>query len=178
MIGSNQALADACRANLDDLCPGGYHIEDCESSDASSGCHIYIWDYESSPSIPAAMVTAAKAAKVVLVKKSSLSSVPRKLPGTDFTRLQLARPDDTASPRRTRNGDLRLQRVLPTQLKLREQDDMDRSGSGLGLAICRMIVEARDGRIWADSGTQGSSFSFVLSLVRSFNHSHLSDIAA
>jgi signal transduction histidine kinase len=57
-------------------------------------------------------------------------------------------------------------------------DAMDRSGSGLGLAICRMIVEAHAGRIWADSGTQGSSFSFVLPLVRSFNHSHLLDITA
>jgi signal transduction histidine kinase len=390
MIGSNQALADACRTNLDDLCPGGYHIEDCESTDASSGCHIYIWDYESSPSIPSAMVTAAKATKVVIVKKSSLSSVRCQLPG-DFmylmgpatplslktvlesaiARLQLPRPEDTASSRRTHDGDRRLHRVLPTKLKLREDDQdrtnfltraihdirvplmavqgycglllagqvgcidseqtiilermqrsltrlcglveatmdlgtsaqvtkklrlehssieacvqqavyeiqpfverkqidlnvevqapngallfdagkleqvlvnlldnackftpkggaiavrghsvaapelgsvglpeatagycisisdngrgidpdhieqifdehmsfgdaMDRSGSGLGLAICRMIVEAHDGRIWADSGAQGSSFSFVLPLVRSFNHSHLSDIA-
>jgi signal transduction histidine kinase len=390
MIGSNQALADACRANLDDLCPGGYHIEDCESSDASSGCDIYIWDHESSPSIPASMVTAAKATKVVVVKKSSLSSVRRQLPG-DFTylmgpanplslktilesaiaRRQLPRPEDTASSRRTHEGDRRLQRVLPTQLKVREHDQdrtnfltraihdirvplmavqgycglllagqvgcidseqtmilermqrsltrlcglveatmdlgtsaqvtkklrleqssieacvqqavyeiqpfverkqirlsvevqapngallfdagkleqvlvnlldnackftpkggaivvrghsvatqelgevglpeatagyrisisdngrgidpdhieqifdehmsfgdaMDRTGSGLGLAICRMIIEAHDGRIWADSGNQGSSFSFVLPLLRAFNHSQLSDIA-
>jgi signal transduction histidine kinase len=56
-------------------------------------------------------------------------------------------------------------------------DAMDRSGSGLGLAICRMIVEAHHGRIWAESGTQGSSLSFVLPLARSFNDSHLSEIA-
>jgi signal transduction histidine kinase len=49
-------------------------------------------------------------------------------------------------------------------------DSMGRSGSGLGLAICRMIIHAHNGRIWADSGTQGASFSFVLPFTRSFNH--------
>jgi signal transduction histidine kinase len=56
-------------------------------------------------------------------------------------------------------------------------NSLDRSGSGLGLAICRMIVHAHNGRIWAESGAQGSSFSFVLPLVRSFNNSHLSQKA-
>ena len=54
---------------------------------------------------------------------------------------------------------------------------MDRSGWGLGLAISRMIVQAHNGRIWADSGPQGSSFSFVLPIVSSVNHSQLSNIA-
>jgi len=47
----------------------------------------------------------------------------------------------------------------------------DRSGWGLGLAICRMIVQAHQGRIWARSGARGATFSFVLPIVHSFNHS-------
>lgn len=46
------------------------------------------------------------------------------------------------------------------------EDPMGRGGSGLGLAICRMIIQAHNGRIWADSGENGASFSFVLPLVR------------
>jgi len=55
-------------------------------------------------------------------------------------------------------------------------DPMDRSGWGLGLAICRMIIHAHQGRIWADPGTQGASFSFVLPQVRSFHNSNLSTL--
>jgi signal transduction histidine kinase len=39
---------------------------------------------------------------------------------------------------------------------------VDRSGGGLGLAICRMILNRHNGRIWADSGMHGATFSFVL----------------
>jgi signal transduction histidine kinase len=375
MIGSNQALADSCRANLDRLCPGGYHLQECESSNAPSGCDIYIWDFESNPSLPAVMLNTGKATKVVIVKKSLLASVRRKLSGAEFThvlspatplslrtvlesaiaRPQLPRPEEIASSRvkllqtnpRLRKHDedrsnflsraihdirmplmsvqgycglllagqvgclepeqaeilekmqrsvtrlcglveatmdlgtgsqvnkkLRLERasidacvqqavyeirpfVERKQIRLNieveapngvllfdagkleqvlvnlldnackftpkggtiairgltitdhelghagycisvndngrgidqdhiEQifdehtsfgDAMDRSGSGLGLAICRMIVEAHQGRIWAESGTQGSSLSFVLPLARSFDDSYLSEIA-
>lgn len=38
----------------------------------------------------------------------------------------------------------------------------DRSGAGLGLAICRLIVNQHQGRIWAESGSNGATFSFVL----------------
>ncbi len=382
MIGSNQALADSCRANLDRLCPGGYHLQESESSNAPSGCDIYIWDFESSTSVPPVMLNTGKATKVVIVKKSSLASVRRKLSGAEFThvlspatplslrtvlesaiaRPQLPRPEEITSSRvkllqanpRLRKHDedrsnflsraihdirmplmsvqgycglllagqvgclepeqaeilekmqrsvtrlcglveatmdlgtgsqvnkkLRLERasidacvqqavyeirpfVERKQIRLNieveapngvllfdagkleqvlvnlldnackftpkggtiairgltitdqelgqvglpegtagycisvndngrgidqdhiEQifdehtsfgDAMDRSGSGLGLAICRMIVEAHQGRIWAESGTQGSSLSFVLPLARSFDDSHLSEIA-
>ena len=56
-------------------------------------------------------------------------------------------------------------------------DTMDRSGSGLGLAICRMIIQAHHGRIWANTGSQGASFSFVLPSGRSFTDSNLSSVA-
>ena len=36
-------------------------------------------------------------------------------------------------------------------------------GVGLGLAICRAIVEAHDGRIWAERGAEGGA-SFVIEL--------------
>jgi signal transduction histidine kinase len=391
LIGSNQTLADACRGNLDHLCAGEYHLQECGSSEASSGYDIYIWDFESSPPVPSAMVTGSEATKVVIVKKGSLATVRRELPDNGFTyllgpatplalrsvlesavaRLQLPRPEDVTSSRLKHDGD-RIQKPLlqtnpklcehgqdrtnfltravhdirvplmavqgycglllagqvgsidPEQARILEKmqrsltrlcglvestmdlgtssqvakklklenasieacvqqavyeilpfverkqislnvdvqapdgvlhfdagkleqvlvnlldnackftpkggaivirglsigaqelgrvglpesiagycisirdngrgidadhieqifdehtsfgDAMDRSGSGLGLAICRMIVEAHNGRIWADSGTQGSSFSFVLPLVRSFNDFHLSDIA-
>ncbi|MFB3828568.1 MAG: sensor histidine kinase [Bryobacteraceae bacterium] len=38
----------------------------------------------------------------------------------------------------------------------------DRSGGGLGLAICKAIMEEHHGRMWAESGSAGAVFSFVL----------------
>ena len=391
IVGSTKALADQCRANLQQLCPGGYHVHECGASDVIGDCDIYLWDFESSPSIPPAMVTRDQASKVVIAKKSSLSSVRRKLSGADFTylqapvsplalravlaaalaRLQL-RHDEGSKPDRTKlDRDRLLQHLLQMNVTLSDHDQdrtnfltrsihdirvplmaiqgycglllagqvgsmdpeqtgilekmqrsltrlcglveatmtlgtgsqattkpklegarietcvqqavyeivpfvekkqitlsveveaptgtllfdpgqlervlvnlldnaskftpkggavtirgrsvtsqelgkaglpgvaagyridvtdsgrgidpdqieqifdehtsfgdpMDRSGSGLGLAICRMIVQAHNGRIWANSGTQGASFSFVLPLIRSFNDSSLSQVA-
>lgn len=38
----------------------------------------------------------------------------------------------------------------------------DRSGGGLGLAICRMIINVHGGKIWAESSSEGATFSFIL----------------
>jgi len=38
----------------------------------------------------------------------------------------------------------------------------DRSGGGLGLAICKLILKLHQGQVWAESGEEGSRFSFVL----------------
>lgn len=38
----------------------------------------------------------------------------------------------------------------------------DRSGGGLGLAICKMILRAHHGKIWAETGDRGTTFSFVV----------------
>ena len=37
-----------------------------------------------------------------------------------------------------------------------------REGIGMGLAICRSIIEAHDGRIWADESDSGAAFHFSL----------------
>jgi PAS domain S-box-containing protein len=37
-----------------------------------------------------------------------------------------------------------------------------RQGMGIGLSICRSIVEAHDGRIWAEALAEGTAFHFVL----------------
>jgi len=41
----------------------------------------------------------------------------------------------------------------------------DRSGSGLGLAICKRILDEHGGQIFADSGGQGVTFTFLLPFV-------------
>ncbi|HKX00127.1 MAG TPA: HAMP domain-containing sensor histidine kinase [Bryobacteraceae bacterium] len=42
----------------------------------------------------------------------------------------------------------------------------DRSGGGLGLAICKFILNLHQGQVWAESGADGSTFSFVLPFVQ------------
>src|SRR5689334_1168133 len=42
----------------------------------------------------------------------------------------------------------------------------DRSGGGLGLAICKFILNLHQGQVWAESGEDGSRFSFVLPFIQ------------
>jgi len=42
----------------------------------------------------------------------------------------------------------------------------DRSGGGLGLAICKFILNLHQGQVWAESGGNGSTFSFVLPYIQ------------
>jgi signal transduction histidine kinase len=37
-------------------------------------------------------------------------------------------------------------------------------GMGIGLALCRKIVEAHDGRIWAESAGEGQGSTFYVAL--------------
>jgi signal transduction histidine kinase len=46
----------------------------------------------------------------------------------------------------------------------------DRRGQGLGLHICKHIVEAHNGRIWAENNAgYGSSIYFTLPIYRSLS---------
>src|SRR5258708_27231423 len=42
----------------------------------------------------------------------------------------------------------------------------DGSGGGLGLAICKFILNLHQGQVWAESGGNGSTFSFVLPFIQ------------
>jgi signal transduction histidine kinase len=44
---------------------------------------------------------------------------------------------------------------------------MNEEGTGLGLILCKEMVEMNNGRIWAESEGQGSTFSFSLPMVKS-----------
>ncbi len=142
ILGSNQALEEACRATLEDLCPTGYHLQQSETSDVPGGCDIYIWDVESASCPPPAMALAKDATKLVVVRKSSLSSVRRSYPDENFSYLQspvtplnlrvaleaaVARLQLRESER-NRAADLNpdrsqiLQKLLETNLKLQEYD--------------------------------------------------------
>jgi two-component system sensor histidine kinase KdpD len=39
------------------------------------------------------------------------------------------------------------------------------TGTGLGLSICKGIIEAHEGRIWAENLTDGLAFNFTLPLI-------------
>lgn len=143
LIGSNETLSGACRVHLENLCPSAYRVLRCESSEVPPDCNIYIWDSDSSPSIPGVLAT-ANAAKIVIVKRSSLSHLRRKLSGTRVTflhspvtplslkavleatvaQLQLQRDDVAARLKLDR--DRILQQLLETHSRLREYDQ-DRS---------------------------------------------------
>ena len=49
--------------------------------------------------------------------------------------------------------------------QLEESIEKRKGGTGLGLIICKQIIEAHNGKIWADSELgKGTTFSFVLPL--------------
>jgi signal transduction histidine kinase len=49
----------------------------------------------------------------------------------------------------------------------------DRSGGGLGLAICKLILNLHEGQVWAESGAEGSTFSFVLPFAQQQAHASM-----
>ena len=139
VVSSNERLAEACKASLDRICPAGYDIQECGPPDVPNDCAICIWDCDSTPAVPPAMV-AAEAAKIVIVKKTSLSSIRRKVPHKGVTYLespftplsltavlqaavaQLGLHQDACSTHLKLDRDRILQQVLETNLILREHD--------------------------------------------------------
>jgi signal transduction histidine kinase len=139
VVTSNKALTDACRTSLDRICPAGYDIQECGPFDVPRECVIYIWDCDSNSGAPPAMVT-AEAAKIVIVKKTSLSSVRCKVPDSGFIYLespftplsltavlqasiaQLELLQNGCSTHLKLDRDRILQQLLETNLVLREHD--------------------------------------------------------
>jgi signal transduction histidine kinase len=139
VVSSNERLAEACRASLDRICPAGYDIQECGPPDVPNDCAIYIWDCDSSPGVPPAMVK-ADAVKIVVVKKTSLSSIRRMVPDNGFTYLespftplsltavlqaavaQFELRQDACSTHLKLDRDRILQQLLETNLILREHD--------------------------------------------------------
>lgn len=142
LVSADRALFELCRNTIEQL-----GVERCELQWASNGlgheeCQIYIWDTETIPKVPAAMVAADRATKLIIVRKALLPSIRAKLPHGRFeflhcpiTKLSLrvalesamarwevsesGRSDSTApDPAR----DKILQKLLETNLKLQQYD--------------------------------------------------------
>ena len=88
IVSSNQALIDACRTNFDDLCSSTYEIEQSLSSETSTEFDLYIWDSESTPTLPSGMASLTDAIKIIVASKTSLPALRRTLPHNDFAFLQ------------------------------------------------------------------------------------------
>ncbi len=81
-------------------------------------------------------------------------AITARLVGPDSDQIQISVQDDGIG--------------IPDELKGRVFDKFvtgrnAKRGSGLGLTFCRLVVQAHNGRIWAESeGDQGSTFHFTL----------------
>jgi signal transduction histidine kinase len=143
LVSSNRALFDACREILDQLCPCGYDLQLFAPSDQHPDhFDIYIWDSESSSSLPAPMSVPGSPSKLVIASKESLSALRRDLPHQDFVflqspvtalslrvvlesvvaRLQLGQDEPKSSSRLNTERDQIFQKLLETNLKLQEYD--------------------------------------------------------
>ena len=56
-----------------------------------------------------------------------------------------------------------LERIFDKFYRITAADRV--TGTGLGLSICKGIIEAHDGRIWAENLTDGLAFNFTLPLI-------------
>jgi Amt family ammonium transporter len=88
--------------------------------------------------------------------------------------VERVRPQDRRSRQRRVTNSYRIDisdsgpGILPEQLGsifeeyISYSGEKDRSGTGLGLAISKGIIDLHNGRIWAESSSNGATFSFVL----------------
>jgi len=56
-----------------------------------------------------------------------------------------------------------LERIFDKFFRLTAADRV--TGTGLGLSICKGIIEAHDGRLWAENVPDGLAFNFTLPLI-------------
>ena len=143
VISADQGLVDACRGVLDQLGLQRGELRVSGNGIVPDGMDICIWDTESVPKIPAAMVASNHATKLVIVRKALLPSVRDRLapqgkflflhsPVSKLTlrvflesaiaRLELARSGRSAVEYSSQR-DVILQKLLETNWKLQEYDN-------------------------------------------------------
>jgi signal transduction histidine kinase len=140
VVSSDRAIIGFCRAILDPLLSSQCRIEQFVQSENATEADILIWDAETLPTIPPPMAKADGSAKLVIVSKSSQSSICRSLPHAEYSilnipwtslslrvflesavsRLQLDAPEGPGQLALGR--DRILQRLLETNSKLQEYD--------------------------------------------------------
>lgn len=134
VISSHSFLIDTCRSVLDDLIPGRYEL----ISDAVDDGRVFLWDRESLPELPNAVVVNDSAVRLIIASKRSIAELRASRPNDEFFFIQspwtafslrvalassLARLQLQNSPRPTADRDLILQKLLETSSKLQESHD-------------------------------------------------------
>lgn len=88
VISTNDSLAGDCHDCLTKLRSAGYRLEQHRDSDVPEVYDIYVWDRDTIPTVPAAVNAHNSSAKIVIVNKTSLSSLRREIHHTEFTYLR------------------------------------------------------------------------------------------
>jgi signal transduction histidine kinase len=88
IITLNDSLVESCRDCFESLPAPGYQVEQHRSSDIEGHCDIYVWDRESIGRVPTALTEHNSSVKIVVINKTSLSSLRRELGHDDFDHVR------------------------------------------------------------------------------------------